>query len=155
MVPFELDADLAILRLAEHLRSGRYTPSPYRLTEPGGTLDTEAASYTQLDDRTVAVSGSRFIPAERYTVKLEAARVVGFQTILLALLRDPHYVANASDWAKDIEDRCTEKALKRTAANASDFSVEVRLIGQNATLGALEPRAGAPVEIQVLEDLRT
>ncbi len=123
---------------------------PYLLYEPGGTLDVTDARYEALDETRVRVTGSQWKVAQSYTVKLEGARVVGYQTILLALLRDPRYVENAEVWARDIENRCTEKALNRTTAEADHFSIEVRLIGKNATLGALETREGTPVEIGAL-----
>ena len=52
---------------------------PYVLYEPGGHLDVTEAVYTALDDRRVRVTGSKWIPSERYTVKLEGARQVGYQ----------------------------------------------------------------------------
>ena len=90
------------------------------------------------------------MPSETYAVKLEGARISGFQTIVMALLRDKRYVANAAIWADDIVAKCTAKVLARTGAKADDFSIEIRLIGQNATLGALEARVGDPVEIGAL-----
>ncbi|MGI9391809.1 MAG: acyclic terpene utilization AtuA family protein [Boseongicola sp.] len=123
---------------------------PYLLHEPGGTLDVTDARYEALNDKSVTVNGSQWKTAQSYTVKLEGARVVGYQTILLATLRDPHYVKNATAWAQDIEGRCTEKALKRTVAAADDFNIEVRLIGKDATLGALETRETSPLEIGAL-----
>ncbi|MGI9394308.1 MAG: acyclic terpene utilization AtuA family protein [Boseongicola sp.] len=123
---------------------------PFLLHEPGGTLDVTYAKHEALDPKRVKVTGSHWKTAPSYTVKLEGARVVGYQTILLALLRDPRYVENSQAWAQDIEARCTKKALDRTTANAEDFTVEVRLIGQNATLGELETRNSVPVEVGAL-----
>jgi len=67
--------------------------------------------------------------------------------MVMALIRDPHYVANAEPWAADIIAKCTEKALARTSAGLSDFTIEIRLIGKSATLGDLETRQGDPVEL--------
>jgi len=123
---------------------------PYLLHEPGGTLDVTEARYDALDDTRVRVTGSVWRKANGYNVKLEGARVAGYQTVVLAMLRDPHYVTNAAAWAEDIIAKCTEKALKRTSATADDFTIEIRLIGQNSVLGDLETRVGAPVEIGAL-----
>ena len=123
---------------------------PFLLYEPGGVLDVTRAKYDALDDTRVRVTGSKWVPCEDYTVKLEGARVAGYQTIVMALLRDPRYVQNARAWADDIVAKCTAKALARTAAKEGDFSIEIRLIGQNATLGALEQRDVVPVEIGAL-----
>ena len=123
---------------------------PYLLYEPGGVLDVTRAVYEALDDTRVRVTGSKWVPSDAYTVKLEGARVAGYQTIVMALLRDRHYVANAAAWADDIVTKCTAKALARTPASEGDFSIEIRLIGQNATLGALETRTSDAVEIGAL-----
>jgi len=123
---------------------------PFILTEPGGHLDVTEARYEAEDDRSVRVTGSRWVPADRYTVKLEGARRAGFQTVLMALLRDPTYVANAEAWAADIVAKCRAKTEERLGLGADAYTIELRLIGQNASFGALETRSGAPVEIGVL-----
>ncbi|HGG05747.1 MAG TPA: acyclic terpene utilization AtuA family protein, partial [Aliiroseovarius sp.] len=123
---------------------------PLILYEPGGHLDVSAARYTALDDKRVRVSGSRWEKAKTYTVKLEGARVAGFQVVSLALLRDPRYVAAAESWAADIRGLCVAKVCDRLQLSDGDFSIELRLIGQNATFGTLETRTGDPVEIGVL-----
>ena len=122
---------------------------PFRLYEPGGYLDVTKATYAQEADGAVRIAGAVWVPGP-YAVKLEGARVAGYQTVLLALLRDPRYVAAAEDWAADIVAKCTAKALARTRAEPGDFGIEIRLIGKNATLGGLETRAGDPVEIGAL-----
>ena len=123
---------------------------PFYLYEPGGALDVTKTRYDAVDERRVRVTGSVWNVSDAYTVKLEGARVAGYQTIAMALLRDKRYVANARAWADDIIAKCTEKALQRTTAGPDDFSIEIRLIGQNATLGELESRVGDPVEIGAL-----
>ncbi len=46
---------------------------PFHLIESGGTVDATAANYEAISDRAVRVTGARFIPAEKYTVKIEGA----------------------------------------------------------------------------------
>lgn len=123
---------------------------PFRLTEPGGHLDVTKATYDAVGDGQVRISGAEWITAPSYTVKLEGARIAGYQTILLALLRDPRYVTNAADWAEDVVQKCRAKALARTSATEDDFQIEIRLIGQNATLGALETESSHNIEIGAL-----
>jgi hypothetical protein len=150
-------AGFTVTPLADGARATPHTVSahmlyenadPFILHEPGGHLDVTRARYTALDDRSVRVEGSVWMPAERYTVKLEGARVAGYQTILLALLRDPAYVAAADAWCADILAKCTAKVRDRL--DTDDFTLELRQIGRNATLGGLETQAGQPVEIGVL-----
>ncbi len=121
--------------------------NPFQLYEPGGYLDVTHARYEALDARRVRVTGSEWVTGQNYTVKLEGARCAGFQTVSLALVRDPRYVANIREWAQDIEQKCTAKARARVSG---DFTLELRLIGVNATLGPLEPQTQSGAEIGVL-----
>ena len=120
---------------------------PFILYEPGGHLDVTHATYTALDDTSVRVTGSVWVPSEQYCVKLEGARPAGYQTVLMALLRDRHYVENAQRWADDIVEKCSAKARDRLGVNAEDFRIEIRLIGQNASFGALETNTSPPPEV--------
>ncbi|WP_257883527.1 DUF1446 domain-containing protein [Roseobacter insulae] len=123
---------------------------PFILYEPGGYLDVTGAEYTAIDQTSVRVEGSEWVPSERYTVKLEGARPAGFRTVLMALLRDPHYVAHAAQWAEDIIDKCRAKVMQRMGLGADDFALELRLIGHSASFGGLETRSAAPLEIGVI-----
>lgn len=122
---------------------------PFILHEPGGHLDVTAADYRALDARRVRVEGSRWVPG-RYTVKLEGARVVGHQAVGLAVIRDRRYVRHARDWAADVTAQVSEKIRSRMGLEPGDFTVELRLIGMDATLGGLENRHDLPVEVGVL-----
>jgi len=122
---------------------------PFILYEPGGHLDVTAADYRPLDPRRVRVEGSRWVPG-RYTVKLEGSRIVGHQTVGIAVVRDRRYVRNIRDWAADIQARVTEKIVARMGLAPDRFSVELRLIGVDATLGGLENRTDTPVEVGVM-----
>jgi hypothetical protein len=123
---------------------------PFILYEPGGHLDVTGASYTALDDTSVRVDGSVWVPSTDYTVKLEGARPAGYRTVALALLRDPHYVANAARWADDITRHCSAKVRDRMGLSADDFTLELRLIGQTASFGALETAPPTAHEVGVL-----
>lgn len=155
MIDFDADG-FTVTPLADGAHATPHTVSahmlyensdPFILYEPGGHLDVTNATYVPVDDTSVRVTGSKWVPADTYTVKLEGARGAGFQTVLMALLRDAHYVANAQAWADDIVTKCTAKALARTEATATDFSIEIRLIGQSASFGTLETRETMPTEI--------
>jgi len=123
---------------------------PFILYEPGGHLNVTNAGYTALDQTRVRVTGSEWVPSGRYTVKLEGARRVGYQSVLLTLLRDAHYVQNAQAWCDDIHMKCRAKVETRLGLAPDDFDIELRIIGQNATLGALENRTEGVVELGVL-----
>ena len=122
---------------------------PFILYEPGGHLDVAAARYHALDARRVRVTGSRWVPG-RYTVKLEGATLVGYQTSILCVLRDPHYVAHAQKWVDELHAYLTSQITLRMALSADTYSLEFRLIGVNSALGGMENRRGEPVEVGVL-----
>ncbi len=121
---------------------------PLVLYEPGGHLDVSDARYRALDERTVRVEGSRWMTAERYTVKLEAARISGYQYSILALVRDPHYVKHIHQWADRLQGFL--HTLIQETMGQINYDLQVRLIGVNATLGELEFETSAPVEVGVL-----
>ena len=123
---------------------------PFILHEPGGHLDVTGATYVSADDTKVRVEGSNWVPSDRYTVKLEGARVAGYQTLLMATVRDPHYVENAQTWLDDISKRHAAKVEDRMGLPPSAYRAELRLIGVDATLGGLEVKRGTAPEVGVL-----
>ncbi|MDB6178371.1 acyclic terpene utilization AtuA family protein [Paracoccus sp. Z330] len=122
---------------------------PFRLYEPGGHLDVTDARYTALDARCVRVEGSRWIPGT-YTVKLEGARIGGYQTTIMAILRNAHYARNAQAWVDRLTGFLTGEIESRMGLTTADYTLEFRLIGVNGALGDLENRSGDPVEVGVL-----
>lgn len=122
---------------------------PFRLYEPGGYLDVSRARYNALDARRVRVEGSDWVPGP-YTVKLEGARLVGYQTMLLAILREAHYVANAQVWADKLVSVLSARVAEQFGLTTEDFSIELRLIGVNAAMGTLETRDSQPAEVGAL-----
>lgn len=125
---------------------------PFILYEPGGHLDVTSAHYEAIDTKSVRATGAQWVPSDRYTVKLEGARIAGYQIMAFALLRDRRYVDQAQQWADDIVQKSREKAIDRLGVAAEDFTIELRLIGKNATFGALEPENTnhRPTEIGVM-----
>lgn len=145
MTPMGVDARATPHTVSAHML---YENSdPYILYEPGGHLDVRGATYTALDDRTVRVEGSEWVVSDRYTVKLEGSRKAGFQTVSMALVRDARYVEHINDWCADIVEKCTAKAQARVGGQ---FDIELRVIGQNATLGALDTHAVVGTEVGVM-----
>ena len=121
---------------------------PFILFEPGGHLDVTHARYTAVDDTSVRVTGADWVPSDTYSVKLEGARVAGYQTIIMATIRDPHYVANIRTWCDDIAARHAAKVALRMGDVGHDL--QLRVIGQTATLGDLDSAALTPTEVGVI-----
>ncbi|MCB1337449.1 MAG: acyclic terpene utilization AtuA family protein [Maritimibacter sp.] len=123
---------------------------PFVLYEPGGHLDVTQAHYAAIGQGAVRVEGARWVPAETYRVKLEGARIAGYQTTLLATLRNRRYVDNARAWAAKLDTFLKREIARRMGLVADAYGLEIRLIGLDATLGALEAGQGRPVEVGVL-----
>jgi len=123
---------------------------PFKLHEPGGLLDVSNAQYSALDERRVRVVGSLWQPASQYTVKLEGARIAGYQTISLSMLRDKRYVREARSWSVRLHAFVLNMITSCMALDANEFDLEFRLIGDNAILGDLETTTSSATEIGVL-----
>ena len=123
---------------------------PFILAEPGGALDVSGARYVSIDDRAVRVTGSEWVRSNVYTVKLEGAGLAGFQSMLMAVLRNRRYVTNAGRWVRRLERFLDGEIGRRTGYDETAFSLEFRIIGRDAALGDLETRGGDATEVGVL-----
>ena len=114
---------------------------PYKLVESSGTLDLTDSIYEQHTELAVKVSGSRFIPAERYTVKLEGAEKAGYQSIVIGSVRDPFIIRQIDDWTTRLTERIHSRVQQVYAEKlARDaYVVHIRIYGKNGTMGPLEP----------------
>jgi hypothetical protein len=126
------------------------TANPYQMREPAGTLVVTDVTYIALDDRRVRVEGSRFEPADQYTVKLEGARTRGFETLSFVGIRDPHIVANIETWATLLRTVLTERVTQTLGLAPSDYAFDIRLYGHNAILENLDPDPRPAREVGVM-----
>jgi hypothetical protein len=125
---------------------------PFELTEPSGTLYTRDAKYAAISDRAVRVSGSRFVPAQEYTVKLEGARLRGYSTILLGGVRDPYIIGQLDQWLEQL-DKNIRVRLANTLGNA-EYEIVTRVYGRDGVMGELEPeRTIKGHEVAILWDV--
>jgi hypothetical protein len=120
---------------------------PYRMREPGGTIDSTHAVYTALDDRRVRVQGSEFEPAAQYTVKVEGAAIAGYQTISFVGIRDPEILEYISEWSKTLEAFLVEGVETVLGLGPDEYSLELRYYGWDAVLGALDTDERTPREV--------
>ncbi|MDC0975473.1 acyclic terpene utilization AtuA family protein [Alphaproteobacteria bacterium] len=123
---------------------------PYILFEPGGYMDVTNARYQSINSRKVRVEGGMWVSSKKYTVKLEGARVAGYQTSLLVLLRDNNYVKNAIKWTEKLSIFLNKEIKQRMNLDSQEYSLNFRHIGLNAVLGDLEKNIGNPSEVGVL-----
>jgi len=114
---------------------------PYRLVESSGVIDLAAATYEALDERRVRVRGSRFEPAQVYTVKLEGAELVGYQSIVIGSIRDPYIIRQIDSFVERLEKKVKDRVADvfGNDRSADGYVFNVRVYGKNGTMGPLEP----------------
>ncbi len=108
---------------------------PYHLPGPGGELDLTGCSFTELPGGKVEVRGSRHVDSERYCVKLEGVRGVGFRTIAVAGTRDPIMIKTIDPILAGVE-RQVKDILN---AEAIGGRIHFHVYGRDGVMGALEP----------------
>ncbi len=146
--PLDPDAACTPTSVAAHMLYE--TVSPYTMREPGGTIAVADAVYTAVDERIVRVEGSRFEPAEQYTVKLEGAAITGYETVSFAGIRDPQVLRSIDEWAGFFTKTLTERVETVLELEADSWAADLRLYGYNAILGDLEQSPATPAEVGVM-----
>jgi len=119
---------------------------PYHLPGPGGSLNLEAVTYEQLSEGRVKVSGTRLSPTTPYQVKLEGVRPIGFRTVSMAGIRDPHMIADLDCILQDVEARCRE-----TLDDAA--LITFHAYGKNGVMGSQETVQHPAHEIGLVIDV--
>ena len=123
---------------------------PWRLTEPGGVLETTGSQYEQLTDSKVRVTGSKWNP-KPYTMKLEGASGDLFQTIMIIGITDPNVLAEPQVFHDRMAKVLNDRTLSATDAEEGDFNISLRMYGWNGVNGVPPPEdAPRPREIGVV-----
>lgn len=115
--------------------------SPIHLYEPSGMLDTSSAKYEAVNDRVVRVTGSGFVPAKTYTIKLEGAERAGYQAISVAGVHDPVLIGQLDSWLDVLREKVKLRVAEiygEKVANGGYF-YNVRVYGKNGVMGDREP----------------
>lgn len=109
--------------------------NPYKLAGPGGIIDLSESEFEQIDERRVKVSGSKFIADKNYTLKLEAAKEVGYRTISIAGIRDSIMIKNLDHIINEVKASVIDNFdyLKN-----GDYQLLFKVYGKNAVMGNLE-----------------
>lgn len=123
---------------------------PYRLPGPGGLLNLEDCQFKQIDDRTVRVTGSRFIRDLTYTVKVEGVRKTGYRTVFIAGARDPLFIKQYKTIKQQAIDEV--KSYFPEVANGT-ANIALKSYGIDGVLGALETNEDIPYEIGIVAEV--
>lgn len=132
--PFHEDQRCTPASVAGHTLYERL--NPYELPVPGGTVDLHQAAFEPHTDRICRVTGARWFPADRYTVKLEGSTFVGHRALFLFGLRDPLSIANIDRMCAGIE---AEVARQYGPQDGDSYRLLFHVYGRDAVLGEREP----------------
>lgn len=108
---------------------------PYHLPGPGGIIDLTDCSFTDIGEGRVEVKGSRFVPSEKYMVKLEGARPIGYRSLSIAGTRDPIMIAGIERILDEVKQQVSEMSKESDNSQRLFFHV----YGRNGVMGPLEP----------------
>jgi hypothetical protein len=114
---------------------------PDILPGPGGNLDLTKSTYVQLpDNKSVRVRGGKFEFSRSvglpYTVKLEAAKIVGYRSIFMGGIRDPILIAQSEMFQSMIR----AHVASQVKTSADEFwKLGVHIYGADGVMQSLEP----------------
>lgn len=117
--------------------------NPYYTAFPSGTLDTSDCTFTAIDDRSVKVTGATWIPAQRYTIKLEGAAPVGHRYVSMLGIRDPILIKNLDYFVEAVR-KTAERNLLQMNVDPEQYTVRFRIFGRDAVMGENEPLRADP-----------
>ena len=120
--------------------------NPYLIFEPDGVCDLTNSKFTQVDERTVRVSGSKFCEAKEKTLKLEGVRCAGYRTIAPATIYDPKTIEKLDF----IIETVTNFVKENTKETMSDDSYKIFFKtsgGKESSMGIIIDVVGKTQEI--------
>ena len=131
ITPYHPQQRCTVASVAGHSMYERETP--YFEHSLGGALDMRDCRYEQHDERTVRVTGAKWIPAGELRVKIEGAKKIGERYMGFVGLRDPHIVHNvdaAIEW-------CRSAVANRFGQER--YELYFHVFGKNGVLKEIEP----------------
>jgi len=123
--------------------------SPFELHGPGGIIDLTKVTFAAVDERTVRVSGTRFVKTPGYWLKIEGVKRVGFRAISIAGSRDPKFIENFRDIAVGVKKRVEDNFPELYGKYYLNFIP----YGINGVMGELEPEQKLSHEIGIVMDV--
>jgi hypothetical protein len=125
-----------IASVAGHAMYERATPFYEHFL--GGHIDMSGCLYEQYDERTVRVTGPKYVPASELRVKLEGAGKIGERYVGIVGVRDPYTIANldlVTTWAR-------QQVVERFGERG--YELHFTVYGRDAILGDREPLKAEP-----------
>lgn len=111
-------------------------------------------TYEQVDDISVRVRGSAF-REKPFTVKLEGAEPLGFQSIMIGGVRDPYIIRQLDDWLGKITAYVNQSVARvlNGEVGPDDYKLLFHVYGKNAIMGDLEPKTNPAHEVCIVTEV--
>lgn len=123
--------------------------SPVALREPSGIVKTDDCTYTAISDRAVKVYGSAFDGDVDYTVKLEGAELVGYQSVVVGGIRDSVIIQQLDSWLDGVRTAISSK-FESIYGQSLVYTLGIRRYGVDAVMGRLETALSQPLEVGIV-----
>jgi hypothetical protein len=115
---------------------------PFHFTENSGIVDITEATYEAVDPITVRVANSHFHPVDPYTIKLEGAELLGYQSVIIGGIRDPFLLRQLDSWLAHVRmyiEETIARVLGDQATKEDDYHLMFHVYGRDGVMGSLEP----------------
>ncbi len=112
--------------------------SPIHHVEPGGMLDTSACRFEALSPKATLVTGMQWHPAEQYTVKLEAAELLGHRAISICGTRDPVLIGQLDHFLGLVRELLRGKVADLDIT-PDDYHLTIHSYGRDGVMAGREP----------------
>ncbi len=127
---------------------------PYIHAEASGSMDLTHSTYEAAEKGGVKVAGSMFRHAAEYTVKLEGAVKVGYQSVIVGGMRDPYFIRNLDTWLVTVRNYI-ETAVSRIMGleSGKDYTLIIHEFGRNGVMKDLETEKREPLEVCLITEV--
>jgi hypothetical protein len=124
---------------------------PVMLAGPGGTVDLRGVVFDQIDPRRVKISGSVFHPADKYTVKLEGAKLEGYRHTSIGGVRDPVFIRQIDALQAKVVKHI--RSFQKGIVDPSSYTINFHRYGIDGVMRAWEPVKTPAHEVGLLVDV--
>ncbi|MBS0240776.1 MAG: acyclic terpene utilization AtuA family protein [Proteobacteria bacterium] len=118
---------------------------PLSVAEPEGVLYLQDSKFEAVDERRCRVSGGRWEPTTRFSVKIEGATRVGARAIMVAGSADPVFIEKADEIAASVEATIRELVPPNPK---KPYTLYFRFYGRGVVGG--QPVSKLPEEVGVI-----
>lgn len=122
---------------------------PFKIWSTDGYIDLSESKFEEIDDRTVKVSGTRFIPIVSTRLKVEGVSLVGHRFVSIAGTRDPYFISSLLQVEEEVIEQLHENFSD--IKEGKDYSVRFVNYGIDGVME--KPSDIAPHEVGIVMEV--